>query len=69
MYSTIDIQKLVLMLSFLGYSPSPVSWGGGATRPVSPTLYQQWFDTVIGQPVWCTQTSPAIWVNAAGVQV
>lgn len=69
MYSTNDLQKLVLMLAFLGYSPNPVPWGGGATRPSSPVLYQQWFDTSIGQPVWCTQISPAIWVNAAGVQV
>lgn len=69
MYSGSDLQKLVQMLAFLGYSPSPVSWVGGAVRPGSPMLYQQWFDTSIGQPVWCTQVSPAIWVNAAGVQV
>jgi hypothetical protein len=70
MYSTLDLQKLVQMLAFLGISGGGgVSWQGGAIRPGFPVLYQQFFDTSIGQPVWCTQTSPAIWVNAAGVQV
>ena len=43
--------------------------GGGSPRPASPTLYQSFFDTVLGQPIWCTQVSPAIWVNSAGATV
>lgn len=42
---------------------------GGASRPSPPTLFQTFFDTGLGQPIWCKQVSPAIWVNAAGVQV
>jgi len=43
--------------------------GGTGARPATPTLYQSYFDTTLGQPIWCTQASPAIWVNAAGVAV
>lgn len=44
---------------------------GGATaaRPATPILYQTYVDTTLGQPIWCTQVSPAIWINAAGVAV
>ena len=42
---------------------------GGGTRPTSPNLYDSWFDTAIGQPVWCTSVSPVTWVNSAGVIV
>jgi hypothetical protein len=45
------------------------SGGTTAGRPATPFLYQSYFDTVLGQPVWCSQVSPAIWVNAAGVAV
>lgn len=43
---------------------------GGTTsaRPASPILYQQYFDTTLGLPIWCSQATPSIiWVNAAGV--
>lgn len=43
--------------------------GSTAARPAAPSLYQTYVDTTLGQPVWCIQTSPVIWVNAAGVQV
>lgn len=43
--------------------------GTTAARPASPTLYQEYFDTTLGQPIWCKQVSPAIWVNAAGATV
>jgi hypothetical protein len=72
MYSTIDLQKLVQMLNFLGINSSPVSWSGGPTssRPASPALYQVYFDTTLQQPVVASQVTPSvIWVNAAGVQV
>jgi hypothetical protein len=48
-----------------------VSGGGGTTaqRPAVPLLYQMYFDTTIGQPIWCTQVSAPIWVNAAGIAV
>lgn len=45
------------------------SGGSSGIRPAAPRLYQYFFDTTLGQPVWCTQVSPAIWVNAAGVAV
>lgn len=72
MYSTLDLQKLVQMLAFLGYSPSPVSWTGGTTagRPASPYRYQYYFDTDLGQPIFASQITPSVvWVNAAGVTV
>lgn len=43
--------------------------GPTASRPTLPYLYQYYFDTTLSQPVWCSQISPAIWVNAAGVAV
>ncbi|MFM0439279.1 hypothetical protein PQQ84_22660 [Paraburkholderia strydomiana] len=72
MYSTLDLQKLVQMLNYLGINTSPISWTGGPTssRPTSPTLYQVYFDTTLQQPVVASQVTPSvIWVNAAGVQV
>jgi hypothetical protein len=72
MYSVLDLQKLVQMLSFLGYPSSPVNWTGGSTasRPAVPTLYQIYFDTTLQQPVFASQVIPTvIWVNAAGVPV
>lgn len=49
-------------------SPAP-SGGTTANRPAVPKLYQFYVDTTLGQPIWCTQVSPAIWINAAGVAV
>lgn len=44
--------------------------GTTAARPASPGLYQPYFDTTLGQPIWCSQITPSIiWVNAAGVAV
>jgi len=43
--------------------------GSTANRPNPPKLYQLYFDTTLGYEIECKQVSPAIWVNAAGVQV
>lgn len=47
------------------------SAGSGPTssRPVPSVVGQSFFDTSLGQPIWASQLSPIIWVNAAGVQV
>lgn len=48
------------------------SYGPTLNRPVPIVVGQFWFDTSLGpygQPIWCGQVTPAIWVNAAGVQV
>lgn len=46
------------------------SGGITASRPSMPILYQYYFDTTLGFPVWCSQIVPSIvWVNAAGVVV
>lgn len=45
------------------------TWPGGSSRPSPPQLYQSFFDATLGQPIWCANTSPVKWVNAAGVQV
>lgn len=43
--------------------------GTTAQRPASPKLYQAYFDSTIGQPIWCSQVGPVVWVNSAGVSV
>ena len=43
--------------------------GSTSSRPVSPVLYQLYFDTTLGFPVWCISISPNVWVDAAGVTV
>lgn len=43
---------------------------GGSVRPTAAYLYQSFFDTVLGQPIWCTDIAlPQVWVNSAGVVV
>lgn len=50
-----------------------VSWLGGPTagRPASPVLYEMYFDTDLGQPIWVSSIGGlgAQWVNAAGSPV
>lgn len=43
--------------------------GTTAQRPTVPRLYQTYFDSTLLQPIWCSQVSPPIWLNAAGVAV
>jgi hypothetical protein len=38
-------------------------------RPVPSFLGQPYFDTTLGFMVWCSQISPALWVDAAGVSL
>jgi hypothetical protein len=48
------------------------TWSAGTTaqRPSTALqLGQMYFDTTLGQPIWCSSISPIHWVNAAGVQV
>jgi hypothetical protein len=47
----------------------PDNTGPTSSRPTPPTLNQEYYDTTLGQPIWCTQVSPATWTNAAGVAV
>ena len=44
---------------------------GGPTfnRPVDPVLFQYYFDTTLGFPIFCKSTTPIVWVDAAGVAV
>lgn len=41
----------------------------GPTRPSPQYQGQPFYDTTLGQPIWCQQISPPIWHNAAGVAV
>lgn len=44
--------------------------GSTASRPNPPPFVGcQYLDTTLGQPIWCTQVSSPIWINAAGVAV
>jgi hypothetical protein len=67
--------------TFVDYSaatPITASWlndvnnaiyGAGAVRPIATFVGQPFFDTNLGQPIWCLSPSPLVWVNAAGAQV
>lgn len=73
MWGTAQLQQLVQMLEYLGFSPSGAAWGGGAMRPTSPQQYQLWWDTTLGGPgqlICAVEITPSvIWCNAAGVPV
>lgn len=56
-----------IVLNDAAYGPD--NTGPTTSRPAVPTLNQEWFDTTMGEPIWCKQVSPPIWVNAAGVVV
>lgn len=44
--------------------------GPTGSRPNPATFIGQlYFDTTLGQPVFASQLSPSLWVNAAGVTV
>ena len=43
--------------------------GATASRPTPAFLGQPYFDTTLGQPIWCSSLLPVMWVNAAGVSV
>jgi hypothetical protein len=50
--------------AFLPASSYTPAGGTTGSRPGSPTLYQTYFDTTLGLPVWWSGSN---WVNAAGV--
>lgn len=44
--------------------------GSTANRPIAPALYQYYFDTTLGIPIFCNQVSPTVaWCDATGVSV
>lgn len=63
---TADI-PLAVLGAFIG-SNAPL-YGPTANRPIPGFIGTQYFDTTLGFMVWAAQISPAIWVDAAGVQV
>lgn len=67
-WTTGDFANLYVTAGTIGALAQSVG-GTTAQRPAVPKLYQGYFDTTIGQPIWCSQVSPAIWLNAAGVAV
>lgn len=60
----IPISAIVALVGASGAAGGPTSH-----RPTGPTLFQYYFDTTIGMPIFCSQTAPTVWVNAAGVAV
>ena len=64
-------QTTDIPLSILAtFAVSQVTFGPTASRPNPPaTVGQGYFDTTLGFMVWAKQTTPSIWVDAAGVQV
>ena len=67
---TADIPLSVLAAFILGSGGQGALSGPTANRPFPPGFVgQPYFDTTLGFMVWCKQTLPTIWVDAAGVQV
>ena len=64
---TADI-PLGLIVSFVNFGSSAGS-GPTVNRPTPALIGQGYFDTTLGFMVWAKQLLPAIWVDAAGVQV
>ena len=51
-------------------SVQPVTADQTAYRPTAPILGQMHFDTTLGKPIWCKQTTPSvIWVDSTGTTV
>lgn len=63
--TTADIPLFMIVAYMLASAGS----GPTSSRPVPSSVGQQYFDTTLNQPVWCSSTSPIHWVNAAGVIV
>lgn len=63
---TADI-PLSVLATFISSNSSQS--GVTANRPIPVLVGQPYFDTTLGFMVWCKQIAPAIWVDAAGVQV
>jgi hypothetical protein len=64
--TTADITLAVLAAFING---GQATSGPTGARPVPSLIGQSYFDTTLGFMVWAKQLSPAVWVNAAGVQV
>ena len=63
---TADIPLSILSVFING---STQTSGPTFNRPSPNTIGQGYFDTTLGFMVWAKQLSPAIWVDAAGVNV
>lgn len=43
--------------------------GSTSNRPAQPTVGMVFFDTTLGKPIWCKNTSPITWVDSTGAIV
>jgi hypothetical protein len=64
---TADIPLSALSV-FFSENLVPLS-GPTSARPVPSYVAQPYLDTTLGIMIWALQASPAIWIDAAGVQV
>lgn len=53
----------------LAQGATGLNFGTTAQRPALPYVSQPYLDTTLGIMIWCKQASPAVWIDAAGVQV
>lgn len=63
---TADIPLSVIAAFVLANAPSS---GPTGSRPIPSFIGQPFFDTTLGFMIWCSQTVPAVWVDAAGVSI
>lgn len=66
---TVDAKGRITVATAVGITGYTPLGGITSARPASPALYTVYFDTTLGQPIWCKSLGPAVWVNSAGVVV
>ena len=68
--ATADIPLSILSLFLVATGGAGLSGSTSLRSTIAPSFIgQPFFDTTLGFMVWAKQLLPAIWVDAAGVQV
>lgn len=62
-------QSVQSLLNTVIVNGTGVQSGPTSARPIPTIVGQTYFDTTLGEPIWCKITTGPVWVNAAGVSV
>ena len=70
-FDAVDRNNPAWLAWFQGVYTAAFPQGGTtAQRPTNPQIYQQYFDTTLGLPIWCETVTPSVtWTDAAGNSV